>query len=351
MSLPHNAAEMAVAYQKKFDLMQVSRVGATQAAANRISQGKARYKAVERMTGVPWWFIGVLHDREASCDFRGCLHNGDFCIGNGRKTWHVPKGCGPFGDWESSAVDALRLEGFLNLADKSPGMLLVAAEAFNGEGYHLHGWQNPYLWDGTQWYTRGKYVRDGVYDPNFVDPQIGVAPVMKCLMDMDKGTFTPIALMADPTRKGWFGQKVLHPEDHAAVMQHSRFLKWGERYSAFCEYLGLSGGTLSAMIPQVASFCTDWRTLTVAGVLGGGYLAMQIGKFATLNAAANGRYIPSGFWNIGQAAMADGPTVPVVPPTPEAAPQPSPTPPVASALPTDPALVAGLGRPAVVVEG
>ena len=345
MALPHNSADMAVAYQKKFDAMVISRAGATQAAANRIFQGKERYKIVEHLTGIPWWMVGVLHDREASCDFRGCLANGDFCIGNGRRTWHETKGLGPYVTWEDSAVDALRREGFLSLTDKSVGMLLVAAEAFNGEGYHMHGWQNPYLWDGTQWYTRGKYVRDGVYDPSFVDPQIGVAPVIKRLIEMDRGfAVTPIALMADPTRRGWFGQKVLHPEDHAAVIQHSRFLKWGERYSAFCEYLGLSGGTLSAMIPQVASFCTDWRTLTVAGVLGGGYLAMKLGKFATLNAAANGRYIPSGFWNVGQSAMADGPTNAALPPAAAVAPAP------ASVSPTDPDLVRGLGSPAMVVE-
>jgi GH24 family phage-related lysozyme (muramidase) len=91
----------------------------------------------------------------------------------------------------------------------------------------------------------------------------------------------------------------LSKSEKRAVVKNSRFLRWGEWYSNFCEYVGLSGGLLSTLIPAVASFVTDWRTLTVAAVLGGGYLAMKLSKFNLINAARQGRYVPSGgFWHV-----------------------------------------------------
>ncbi len=78
--------------------------------ANKIIAAEARYKAVQASTGVPWYFIGALHMRESSCDFRGVLHNGDRIIGTGGLTVRVPAGRGPFSTWEESAVDALKLK-------------------------------------------------------------------------------------------------------------------------------------------------------------------------------------------------------------------------------------------------
>ncbi|WP_265440892.1 hypothetical protein [Bradyrhizobium sp. SEMIA] len=44
---------------------------------------------------------------------------------------------------------------------------------------------SPYVWSGTNQYRAGKYVRDGVYDPGKVDPQLGCAALMIALMELD----------------------------------------------------------------------------------------------------------------------------------------------------------------------
>jgi lysozyme family protein len=49
------------------------------------------------------------------------------------------------------------------------------AERFNGMGYRQKGVASPYVWSGTDQYSGGKYVKDGVYDPNYRDQQLGVA--------------------------------------------------------------------------------------------------------------------------------------------------------------------------------
>lgn len=328
---------MAADYQNKFDTMKVSRTAAVEASARRIVSGFGRYLVVSKLTGVPPELIGVLHDREASCDFRGCLANGDNCIGNGRRTHNEPRGLGPYSTWEESALDALRREGFLSVHDWSPGVMAFEGERFNGEGYHNHGWSNPYLWGGCQYYTRGKYVRDGVYDPSFVDPQVGIMPIIKRVLELTNLTVVakPVVIKANPdTGK-------LHPADKAVVVSHSRVLRVQEWYANFCKYLGLSGASLGTLIPTIGNFLTDWRTLTVAGVLGGGWLVSEIFKYNLLSAAAAGRYIPSGMFDMSKPiTAADGDTASASPPAPMAEPLAPDTAAVPSA-PVDP--VQGLG--------
>ncbi|NEO51406.1 MAG: hypothetical protein F6K55_47970 [Moorea sp. SIO4A3] len=44
--------------------------------AQEILQRLGDYRLVERQTGVPWWFVGILHYREL--EFRDAdLHNGE----------------------------------------------------------------------------------------------------------------------------------------------------------------------------------------------------------------------------------------------------------------------------------
>ena len=138
----------------------------------------ARYKAVEKLTGVPWWFIAVVHQREASQNWNTQLGQGDPLDA---KSIHKPKGRGPFKTWEDGAVDAL-----VNCApyaarnkDWSVGSALAMLEKYNGLGYYNKGLPSPYIWAGTNQYTSGKYVRDGVYSPTTVDTQLGVAGLLK----------------------------------------------------------------------------------------------------------------------------------------------------------------------------
>lgn len=165
------------------------------AVAKTLIGNQARYLTVARQTGVPWFVIAVIHQREAAGDFRGVLHNGERIIGTVRKTTLVPKGRGPFASWEASALDAL-----VNChpyaarnTDWSIGATLTLLERYNGLGYFSRGLASPYLWAGTDQYVKGKYVRDGVFDANAVDGQLGCAGLLMALQRLD-----PTIRFADP---------------------------------------------------------------------------------------------------------------------------------------------------------
>lgn len=104
--------------------------------AGQLVGARARYKAVEARTGVPWFIVAVIHHRESSGSFAGVLHNGEKIIGTGKVTKLVPKGRGPFPSWEEAAVDAL-----INChpyaarnKDWSVGGALALLEQYNGLG-------------------------------------------------------------------------------------------------------------------------------------------------------------------------------------------------------------------------
>jgi len=149
-----------------------------------LPDAKARYRTVSAKTGVPWPFIAVIHERECSQDWMGSLAQGDRWD---RVSVHVPTGRGPFQSWEDAAIDALN-----NCApyagrnqDWSIGGLLTKLAEYNGLGYAGRGAPSPYLWAGTDQYRSGKYVRDGVYDPNVVDSQPGCAGLLTAMMSLD----------------------------------------------------------------------------------------------------------------------------------------------------------------------
>jgi hypothetical protein len=63
--------------------------------------------------------------------------------------------------------------------------MLTNLERYNGIGYAAKGKPSPYLWSGTDQYEKGKYVADGVYDPDKVDAQLGVAGLIMVMMQLD----------------------------------------------------------------------------------------------------------------------------------------------------------------------
>lgn len=135
-------------------------------------------KAVANMM-IPWWFVAVLHYRESGLDFKTHLHNGDPLSA---RTVHVPAGrplsAPPF-SWEVSAADALQMKGLHKLTDVSIERLLFEAERFNGFGYRNRNDESVYVWSGTNMSDeKGKFVRDGVYDRNAPEKQLGVAALM-----------------------------------------------------------------------------------------------------------------------------------------------------------------------------
>jgi lysozyme family protein len=113
---------------------------------------------------------------------------------------HVPAGRGPFQSWEQAAIDALVecAPYAARWTDWSPGGALTLLETYNGQGYANRGVPSPYIWSGTDQYTSGKYVRDGVYDPSAVDKQLGCACLIKSMIAIDPtitftgATITPV---------------------------------------------------------------------------------------------------------------------------------------------------------------
>lgn len=186
--------------------------------AAKIVADRARYEAVSSKTDVPWDVIGVIHYRESSGSFAGVLHNGQKIIGTGKKTTIVPKGRGPFSSWENAAVDAL-----LNCPpyagknkDWSIAGTLDILERYNGLGYRNRGLPSPYLWAGTDQYVSGKYFADGKYDPNYVDSQLGVAPLLMKIREnakVDQGgspavPTKPIPPAANDNNPNWIARLI-----------------------------------------------------------------------------------------------------------------------------------------------
>src|SRR5262245_63583168 len=75
--------------------------------ARKLMRHKTQYLAVATRTGVPWFVIAALHNRESDADFGTYLGNGEPLD---RVTRLVPKGRGPFETWEEGAIDALTLD-------------------------------------------------------------------------------------------------------------------------------------------------------------------------------------------------------------------------------------------------
>lgn len=147
---------------------------------------KDRYAAVAaEFPGMPWYFVGIIHGMETGFRFDRHLHNGDPLS---RRTVRVPagrpRGSAPF-TWEVSARDALKdaIDKMrrAGLSDWSIPSLLHLWELFNGLGYRFKGLRSPYLWSFSNLYSKGKYVADGVFDPNAVSKQAGAATILKAL--------------------------------------------------------------------------------------------------------------------------------------------------------------------------
>lgn len=160
-----------------------AKLGQFQAAAHKITAGMAVYKSLESQTGIPWYFIGLLHYRESDCNFHTHLHNGDSL---NARTYHVPAGRPRTGNppftFEFSALDALSDYKGQDWTKETIEKISFNSERFNGFGYRMHGVPSAYLYAGTNQYTRGKYVSDGVWSASTVDTQLGCMGILKIIL-------------------------------------------------------------------------------------------------------------------------------------------------------------------------
>lgn len=167
-----------------------------QKVAQRLIANKVRYLRVSAQTRVPWWFIAVVHEREASGRFDRHLHNGDPLS---RKTTRVPPGRppgpGPW-TWEESAIDALTMKGFHKAPSWPVEAVCYRLEAYNGFGYWSTAYPipsdqlgvSPYLWASClpgRPYRTGKFTRDHHYEAGVVDEQLGCMALLRVMADLD----------------------------------------------------------------------------------------------------------------------------------------------------------------------
>lgn len=160
---------------------------------DQILENQERYEAVAAEVGAPWFFIGVIHNMEASLRFNRHLHNGDRLTA---RTTHVPSGRPVEGDppftWEESAKDALVLARIDDVDEWSLPRILYELEKYNGWGYrqyHPHV-KSPYLWSFSNHYTSGKYVADGTWSDTAVSRQCGAAVIIRRLEE--RGEIEPL---------------------------------------------------------------------------------------------------------------------------------------------------------------
>lgn len=110
-SLEAKFQEYKAGYETNWQNMQIRPGSAGQAKqqAARLLKNKGIYQQIEAITHVPYYFIGLCHDRESNFDLNTYLGNGQALD---RVTTIVPKGRGPFlgpNAFVDGAVDALRI--------------------------------------------------------------------------------------------------------------------------------------------------------------------------------------------------------------------------------------------------
>ena len=163
-------------------IIRPERVGDVDRLVASLILNRGRYSAVEQALSVPWYFVAVVHNMEASLRFTGHLHNGDPLTA---RTKNIPKGRPKTGKppftWEESARDALKMHGLGADTDWSLAGTLYQLERYNGWGYRLYHPHvlTPYLWSFSSHYTSGKYTSDGSWSDIAVSKQCGAAVLLR----------------------------------------------------------------------------------------------------------------------------------------------------------------------------
>ena len=193
--MQHPFSQLEQEYNDLWHSMQIVRQADIDAAARRLLGFKSRYSAVSGKTGVPIVVMATIHNRESDANFKTNLGQGDPLTG---PSTHVPKGRPPLlpgmtfpVTWEYAAEDALHIDRLDAVTNWSTARALYEQELYNGFGPRNRGIYTGYLWAGTNHYTKGKFVADGKFDPNAVDKQLGTAPIMKRMIELDASLALP----------------------------------------------------------------------------------------------------------------------------------------------------------------
>ena len=223
--------------------------------ADRVLVGEARYQSVGSALGIPWFFIGAVHNMESDCRFDRHLHNGDPLTA---RTVQVPAGRPPTGSppfaWEESALDALTLRELSGTLDWSLSGTLFQLEGYNGWGYRLYHTHvlSPYLWGFSNHYTSGKYVADGTWSDTAVSQQCGGAVILRRLAERGQIQFPdqPAPAGNAPPLVAPFSDAA--PTDPAALAQATALQQWLNTFpGVFVKVDGAPGEKTSDAYRQV----------------------------------------------------------------------------------------------------
>lgn len=176
-------------YTELYDTMEIkpSVLSEVKRIADKIQANKDKYQEISDALGgkIPYYFIGIIHNLECGLSFNKHLHNGDPLT---KKTVLVPSGrpltppSTPNGyTFKESAMDALTMKGYDRKESWTLPEILYRLEKYNGFGYHYKGFNSPYIFAGTNHYTKGKYIADNVFNPEAVSKQIGAAAIIKLI--------------------------------------------------------------------------------------------------------------------------------------------------------------------------
>jgi lysozyme family protein len=144
---------------------------------------KQRYLAVSVRTGVPWFVIAVIHQRECAQSWAGSIAQGDSWNKSRFMCRQAADRSNPGKTRPSTPSSTARLTP--RNKDWSIGGILTLLEQYNGLGYASRGRASPYIWSGTDQYVAGKYVANHVFDASAVDHQLGCAGLILVMAAID----------------------------------------------------------------------------------------------------------------------------------------------------------------------
>jgi lysozyme family protein len=244
-------------YENLFNTCVVSpkREADVEAIVSALLPHKARYQDVSGRTGVPWFFIAVVHNMESSRSFKGHLHNGDPLTA---RTKQVPAGRPKTGNppftWEESATDALAMKGLSAQTDWSLAGTLYQLERFNGWGYRLYHPHvlSPYLWSFSGHYRNGKYIADGTWSEIAVSKQCGAAVLLRRMAERGEIEFTDQPAPAPDALPIVVRHSTSKPQDAAEVRRAEELQRWLNSFPGiFIKVDGIPGDRTSAAYQKV----------------------------------------------------------------------------------------------------
>lgn len=236
-------------------MIRPQRAQAVEVIISRLQANSMRYQNVGNTLGIPWFFVAVIHNMEASGNFTKHLHNGDPLT---RRTVQVPAGRPKTGNppftWEESANDALAMKKLGSQTDWSLAGLLYQLERYNGWGYRLHHPHvlSPYLWSFSNHYTSGKYVKDGVWSDTAVSQQCGAVVVLRRMAERNQIEFSDQPAPAPNTAPLVVNYSKKKSSDPALVLRAEELQRWLNTFpGVFVKVDGVPGDRTSEAYKKV----------------------------------------------------------------------------------------------------